>query len=370
MKAMTRIKALVIKELLAVLRDKRARFMLIIPPLMQLIIFANAATLEVRNISVVYFNEDNGWYSRELISRIKGSPYFKHVYYVNSHAALLSAIDNQKAIIAVMIQSDFSKSINSNKNPKIQIILDGRKSNSSQIVQGYLLRIINTFNQEITQSKQEAQIAPFTVFRSWFNPNLDYLLYTVPHLVGILSMLMGLIVTALSVARERETGTFDQLLVSPLSSYEILCGKMCPALIIGIAESTLMMLIAMLVYHIPFKGSLLLFYMSLTVFIISIVGIGLFISSLSSSQQQATIGVFVFIMPTMLLSGFATPIENMPDWLQPFTWIIPISHLFVIIKGLFLKDMGTYDVLMNTWPMLIIGVITLSLAAWRFKRLG
>lgn len=335
---------------------------------MQLIIFANAATLEVRNISIIYYNEDVGWYSNELIARIQGSPFFKNVYRASSTKELENAIDNQKAIVGLIIQSDFSRLIGRNNSPDVQIILDGRKSNSSQIVQGYLLRIIKNFNHELLSINNKYIPAPNSVFRSWFNPNLDYVLYTVPHLVGILSMIMGLIITALSVARERESGTFDQLLVSPLSPLEILCGKMCPALIIGIIESTLMMIIAMIFYHIPFKGNLFLFYLSLTVFIISIVGIGLFISSLSQTQQQATLGVFVFIMPTILLSGFATPIENMPTWLQPVTWFIPISHLFVIIKGLFLKNMSTVDVLSNIWPMLLIGLVTLSFSVWMFKR--
>jgi ABC-2 type transport system permease protein len=364
-----RVKALVIKELLAMLRDKKARITLIMPPLMQLILFANAATLEVRNISVVYYNQDSGWYSHELIERIKGSPYFSHVYQVYSTKALQQAINNQDAIVGIQIQNDFSTQLGQNKIPDLQLILDGRKSNSSQIVQGYIFRILDDFTNDIRKNQGLNNLANVQIdFRSWFNPNLDYVLYTVPLLVGILSMVIALLVTALSVAREREMGTFDQLLVSPLQSFEILIGKMVPAMIIGISESTLIMLLAMVIYKIPFYGSFLLFYFSLLVFVISIIGIGLFISSVSQTQQQATLGVFVFIMPTMLLSGFATPIENMPDWLQPLTWFIPISHLFVIIKGLFLKNMGAMEVLHNVWPMALIALFTLSLAGWMFKR--
>lgn len=369
MNAFHRIKALIVKELLAMLRDKKARITLILPPLMQLILFANAATLEVRNISVVYLNQDQGWYSHELIERIKGSPYFKKVYQANDEAELQAAINTQQAIVALSIQSDFSSSISQGKAAQAQIILDGRKTNASQIVQGYLSRIMQNFNVDILRTKGKFSAPTPTIdFRSWFNPNLDYLFFTVPHLVGILSMIIGLIVTALSVAREREMGTFDQLLVSPLQTWEIVTGKMLPAMIIGIAESTLLMVLAFGMYQIPFHGSFLLLYISLVIFVTAIIGIGLFISALSQTQQQATLGVFAFMMPTMLLSGFATPIENMPQWLQPLSWLIPISHLFTIIKGVFLKNMNAIEVFRHLLPIASIALITLPLSAWIFKR--
>lgn len=364
----SRIWALVIKELLAILRDKRGRMTLIIPPLMQLFIISHAATLEVKHISLSVLNLDSGWYSHELIERLKGSSYFSNVFQVHNQAKLTESIDDQNAIAALVIQDNFSRQLAVNNSPSIQIILDGRRSNSAQIVQGYILRIIRNFNDEL-RAKQGLNLGhPMPIYRSWFNPNLDYILYTVPCLVGILSMILAMMVTSLSVAREREMGTFDQLLVSPLSSGEILAGKMLPALIIGITESSLIMAIAIVSFSIPFEGSLLLFYFSMIVFVISIVGVGLFISALSHTQQQAILGTFVFMMPTMLLSGFATPIENMPTWLQPFTWFIPISHFFVIIKGIFLKDMSAIQVFANTWPMAVIAIVTLSLAGWMFKQ--
>jgi len=364
-----RIKALIVKELLAMLRDKRARFTLIVPPLIQLFILAQAITLEVKNISVVFYSQDAGWYSNELYQRIKGSPYFSNVFNVNSHHELKTIIDNQKALIGIEIKSDFSMMLSQKKTTDLQLILDGRRSNAAQIAQLYILKIIQRINTDI-QVKQSHYSPPqvIAVFRSWFNPNLDYLLYTVPCLVGILSMMLGLLVTALSVAREREMGNFDQLLVSPLQTWEILVGKMLPAMIIGISESTVIMIIAMILYKIPFHGSLLLFYFSMIIFITSIIGVGLFISALSQTQQQAMLGSFVFMVPTMLLSGFATPIENMPIWLQPVSWFIPITHFFIIIKGVFLKDMSLMEVLWNVWPMALIAIFTLSLAGWMFKR--
>lgn len=363
-----RIMALVIKELLAILRDKRGRMTLIIPPLMQLFIISHAASLEVKNISLVVYNQDTGWYSHELIERLKGSRYFRNIYYVNSQSSLTRAIDDQHAIAAISIQENFSRELATKRTPTVQVILDGRRSNSAQIVFGYISRITQNFNESIAIQRHSLAGHPIAVFRSWFNPNLDYILYTVPCLVGILSMILSMMVTSLSVAREREMGTFDQLLVSPYSTSEIVIGKMIPALIIAVTESSLIMIVAIIAFSIPFQGSLWLFYFSMIIFIISIVGVGLFISSVSYSQQQAILGTFVFIMPTMLLSGFATPIENMPAWLQPITWFIPISHFFVIIKGIFLKDLSAMDVLSNTWPMAFVGVATLLMAGWMFKK--
>lgn len=364
----TRIIALVIKEILAILKDKSGRMTLIIPPLMQLFIISHAATLEVHNISLAVFNTDSGWYSHELIEQLRGSPYFSAVHTVPTLQSLEKAIDHEDAIAGIVIQSNFSQKMASDSSPAIQIILDGRRSNAAQIVYGYLFRIIENFENSIQISRTVSLGRPEPVFRSWFNPNLEYILYTVPCLIGMLSMILAMMVTSLSVAREREMGTFDQLLVSPLSTWEILVGKMLPALIIAVVESTMIMIVAILAFSIPFAGSLWLFYLSMVIFIISIVGIGLFISSLSYTQQQAILGTFVFMMPTLLLSGFATPIENMPHWLQICTWIIPIRHFFVIIKGLFLKDISVNEVLDSMWPMLIIGIVTLLFAGWMFKR--
>ena len=363
------LRALIVKEMLAIFRDKRARFLLIIPPLMQLFILANAVTLEVKNVNVAYFNEDSGWYSHELIQRMRGSHYFSKITSVTNKQELERMINEEQAMIALHFPSHFSRNLSKKRQVKVQMILDGRRSNSAQIAQGYLQRMILDFNANISSYKtQIGPKGPIVVFRSWFNANLEYVLYTVPCLVGILSMILGLMVTAMSVAREREMGTFDQLLVTPLTTSQIIAGKMIPALIIGVAESTLMMILAVLIYEIPFRGPLILFYLSLVIFVLSIIGVGLFISSVSQTQQQALLGTFVFMVPTMLLSGFATPVENMPLWLQPVSWFIPITHFFIIVKGVFLKNMGFEAILWHAWPMVVIGVGTLMAAGWMFKR--
>ncbi|KAB2833346.1 MAG: ABC transporter permease, partial [Caedimonadaceae bacterium] len=224
-------------------------------------------------------------------------------------------------------------------------------------------------NRDILKDQGVDVSEPISIqYRSFFNPNIEYIYFTVTSLVAILSMILALMVTAMSVSRERENGTFDQLLVSPLQPWQILVGKMMPAMMISIGESTLLMIIVLLLYSTPFKGSLILLYFSMIIFLFSIVGIGLFISSICKTQQQSILGTFVFMTPTMLLSGYATPIENMPPWLQPVTNIFPIKHFFIIIRGIFLKDMSTLEVLRYSWPIALIALFTLVLAGWMFKR--
>lgn len=364
-----KVKALLVKEILAVWQDKRSRIALIAPPLIQLFVLANAATLEVKNITIGLFNQDSGWYSHELTERIKGSPYFTNVRLFEKHEDIKVAIDHQDIILAMQIQQDFSRQLDAGNTATVEIILDGRKSNASQIVNGYVSQIIQNFNEDILKVQGIIINPPIAVvFRSWFNPNLEYIVYNIPCLVAILSMIITLMVTSLSIAREREMGTFDQLLVSPLEPWQILIGKALPAMIIGIAESSLIMVIAMFAFNVTFQGAALLLYFSMIVFVSSIVGIGLFISSLVNTQQQATLGIFVFMVPTILLSGYATPIENMPQWLQYVTAISPIKYFLIIVKGVFLKDMGVMDVLSYTWPIALIACITLPMANWMFRR--
>lgn len=363
-----RILTLIHKEILAVWSDKKSRTVLIVPPLVQLFIFAFAATLDVKNVPIGILNRDNGKESVELAQRFHGSPTFSNIVYLHSVEEIEPFIDNQKGAMVLSIDQEFSKNLNAKKTANVQIILDGRKSNTAQIIAGYASLILEQFNRDfaahIDLPQQRAALFP----RFWFNPNIIYYWYNVPSLAGILTMLVGLIVTALSVARERELGTFDQLLVSPLLPIEILIGKTVPAIVIGMAEGTIIILAGIFFFQIPFTGSLFALYLSMFVFISSVVGVGLFISSLSQTQQQAILGAFVFMSPSVLLSGFATPIENMPVWLQTLTYANPLRYFLVVAKGSFLKAMPWSIVFENTWPMAIIALFTLSGATWFFRK--
>ncbi|OCO98448.1 MULTISPECIES: ABC transporter permease [unclassified Ensifer] len=364
----TRLKALIVKELLAVLRDPKGRTVLIVPPILQLLVFSYAATLEVTNVDVMVLNRDNGHWSQDLIQEIDGSPTFRSIRFTDNPDEVRVAIDTQKVIAAIEIGPTFSRDIEASQPAEVQLILDGRRSNASQIVSGYLSRIVGTLAANTPAGKRTAPDAVSVVARNWFNPNLTYQWFMVPNLVASIALLIGLIVTALSIARERELGTFDQLMVSPLRTHEILIGKLIPPMMIGLFHITIYILAAVFIFGVPLRGSLLLLYGSAVFYLASVVGLGLFISALSMTQQQAILGAFLFMVPAMLLSGFATPIENMPSWLQPITYVNPLRYFLVIVKGVFLKDIPAVEVARQTIPLLLIAMVTLSAASWLFRR--
>lgn len=363
-----RILMLVYKEILAVWRDKKSRVVLVIPPLVQLLIFAFAATLDVQNVTVGILNLDNGKQGFELVQRFAGAPTIKKVVFLKSNNEIRPFLDNQQGVMVLSIDEQFSRNLEAGKTANLLVALDGRKSNTAQIVAGYASAIIQQFNHDFAAKAALPLQNTVLVGRNWFNPNLIYYWFNVPSLSGILTMMIGLIVTALSVAREREMGTFDQLLVSPLLPVEVMIGKIVPAIILGMAEGTIIIMAGIFLFKIPFVGSLPLLYLGMFVFICSIVGIGLFISSLCNTQQQAILGTYIFMSPAVLLSGFATPIESMPDWLQILTYANPLRYYLVIAKGVFLKAMPLSMVLMNIWPMILMAIINLTAATWLFRK--
>lgn len=360
-----RILALIHKELIGVWRDPKSRYSLLFPPIVQLFIFTFAATLDVKNVPIGILNRDNGNPAFDLVQRFHGSPVFTKIHYLQAVEEINPFIDKQKGVMVVSIDEQFSRNLEAGKPSIVQLILDGRKSNTAQIVSGYASQVVDQFNQDQFRNKR-ANSALF--IRNWYNPNLQYYWYNIPSLVTTLSMLTCLIVTSISVARERELGTFDQLLVSPMQPREILVGKIIPGIIVGMLEATLLLFVGVFILQVPFTGSYLLIFFSLLVFIASVSGIGLFISSLCSTQQQAMLGTFIFMVPSVLLSGYATPIENMPEWLQPVTYVIPMRYMLIISKGLFLKAMPASVVLSNVWPMALIAVFTLIGAGQFFRR--
>lgn len=365
----TRLRALIIKELLAVLRDPKSRFILFGPPLMQLLIFSTAATLDVKNVDLLILNHDNGFYSQEIIERISAAkPTFRTVSQTQNQTLAHEAIDRQKVVGVVTFQSDFSAKIMRGEPATVYVMLDGRKSNTAQIVAGYLNEITQGVSANIKIEPGARHAALTLVTRNWFNPNLIFQWFMVPNLVASIAFLIGVIVTALAIAREREVGTFDQLIVSPLKAWEILVGKAIPPMIIGFIQLCFFVLCALFIFSVPLRGSLFLLFGSAFFFLLAVVGIGLFISGLAQTQQQAILGAFLFLAPAMLLSGFATPVENMPHWLQTITAINPLRYFLLIVRGVFLKDISFYETFMQTWPMMIIAIITLSAAALLFRK--
>lgn len=354
-----RLRAQVVKELLSLLRDPRSRLIVFVPPLMQLLIFTFAITLEVRNTDIAVYNQDTGHWSYEMEARVGVADFVNKVHTVHNRNELQRLINQRKVIAALAMDSDFSRNITAGGTGTLQVIVDGRRSNAGQITVGYLNAIAADVG---TTARKNTQREPLIAVRHWFNPNLIYRWFVVPALSGILVFFSALMITALSIARERELGTFDQLLVSPTTTLEIIVAKTVPALATGAVLGLMMIAAAVFLFGVPFNGSFWLLLPSLLLFILSVVGIGLMVSAVSATQQQAILGAFAIGVPSVLMSGFATPVENMPLMLQWMAQGVPLTHFLVVVEGTFLKAMPASDILANTWPLAVITLATLTMA--------
>jgi len=365
--AWRRIVALVGKEFLALLKDKKSRFVLIGPPIIQLLVFGYAATFDLNHVPYALYNEDGGAVSRQLAARFAGAPVFDLIATIRRDADIRPLIDDRQARLIVHISPQFSRNLALGKAAPVQLIVDGRNSNSALIVLNYASSIVQQFNAE--QMRQSGMGGPpvHLEVRAWYNPNLQSRWFLIPGIAGLITLIVTMLVTALSVAREREQGTFDQLLVTPLRPVEILIGKALPGFIIGLFEATVIIALAVFWFDIPLLGSLLTLYTGLALFLLSAIGVGLMISSLAVTQQQGFLGAFLFMVPAVLLSGFATPIENMPEAVQYITLIDPLRYFVVILRDLFLEGTPFALLIPQFWPLALIGIISLSIAGWLFR---
>ena len=362
-----RLIRLIIKELLAILGSRQGRGMLIMPVILQTLLFPFAATMEVKNATLLIFNQDSGQASQELIERLAQTASFPHLIMAHSDHELTAAIDGQTALLAIRIAPDFSRQLKAQQSAVVQIVIDGRRSNSGQIAAGYVTNIVQTYLVE-KSGGQNAALTSSPAVRNLYNPNLDFRWHLLPSLVVIITTIGCLMVTALSVAREREEGTFEQLLVSPLTPAYIMAGKAIPGILIAMVQGTFIALVAHFGYGVPFTGSIAMLYAGMFCYGLSLAGVGLFISSISSTQQQAFLGVFAFMVPATMLSGYVAPIENMPLVLQWLAQIDPMSYCVPIIKGVFLKNFQWSDCWPRLWPMLGIAFFTLTVALRMFRR--
>lgn len=363
----TRLTALAVKELLAAFRDPKARASLILPPILQLFLFAFAATLEVANVPIGVVNDDWGAASVRLIARFERASAFSEIRRYASMSDAQVAIDGQEVMAVVRIGQEFSRKLAAGDSPAVQVLLDGRKSNSAQIVNNYVGTVVAQFSADWRTGLSVTQPSEI-VERSWYNPNREYREAMVPILIVTLPMTLVLMIVGMSVAREQELGTFEQLLVSPLQPIEIVVGKSVPGLIVGLAQCAAITLIVVFGFGIGITGSIPILFVSLTIFLVAIIGIALFISSLVSNQQQAMMGIMVTMMPMMMLSGFSSPVQNMPTWLQPLAGVNPLTHMLVIVRGIFLRDMPPALVVERIWPMAAVAIVTVVAAAWMFRR--
>ena len=363
-----RILAIARKELLVLMGTRQSRFMVLIPPVIQIFIFAWAATMEVKNVDLIILNEDSGYWSREVINRLQGSPTFRNIVFESSPQKAEEALNRQHVLAVLHFQSDFSRQIERGDSAQIQVLLDGRRSNAAQILTQYLQEIVQGIATTTPAFLWTNPVQVETSVLNWFNPNLDFRWFILPNLIGTINFMMGMIITGLTVARERELGTFDQMLVSPASPVEIAFGKLIPGCVVGLVHGTIFIVSTIWFFRVPFVGSMLFLYASMLLFSFSVSSIGLMVSSFASTQQQAFLGCFTVAVPCILLSGFMTPVNNMPIFLQDLSQLNPLRHFIIILQGMFLKDITLGAALDSCVRIAAITAVSMLCAIWMFTR--
>ncbi|MGD9896626.1 MAG: ABC transporter permease [Candidatus Methylacidiphilaceae bacterium] len=363
-----RIFALIVKELLALFRDKRSRFVVIGPQLIQLIIFGYAATFDVNRVAYAVYDEENSGTSRDLLARFAGSRVFRSVGRIHSTEELAKVIDREEALLVLHVGRNFSRDILRSPPARMQVIVDGRNSNTAGILLGYVNQVVLDFNA--SWLAQHGIKPPPAILRprAWFNPNLESRWFIVPGLTATLTLVVSIMTVGLSVAREREAGTLDQLLVTPMRPWEIVLGKVIPGFLVAMGSVTLIFLAAIFWFRIPFVGNLLALYVGLAFYSLATIGVGLIISSVSRTQQQALLGSFFFLSPAIVLSGFSTPIRNMPEAVQWFTLLNPLRFVLVVVRRTFLEGAGFAEIWPEYIPMALLAFATLLGAWWVFQR--
>lgn len=362
-----RIFALIRKELLAVFKDRRSRYSVLIPPMLQVLIFGYAATYDLNNVPFAVVDQDHSFASHALIARFDGSPVFHEVSRPVRPADIRQVIDDKRALLVVRILPGFERALEMGQTANIQVIADGRNSNTAGVAMSYANAIVQSFNAD-WRAAHGQQAPPVQVtMRAWFNPNLITRWSMIPSLFGALTLIQTMMIAAMSVATEREHGTFDQLLVTPYRPLEIMAGKALPAMIVGGLQAGLILLVAQLWFQIPFAGSFLVLSVGMVFFLLAAVGIGIFVSSIAMTMQQALLYGFGLIIPFTLLSGLATPISNMPAALRYVTFANPLRYAIAIAQRVYLEGIGIDRLLPYLWPMAIIAALTLGLATWMFR---
>ncbi|MBN1930757.1 MAG: ABC transporter permease [Desulfobacterales bacterium] len=366
-----RIRELVRKEFIQLFRDKRNRPLLILAPFIQLIVFGYVVSTDVRNIRVALLDQSKTLESRKLINTINANKTFSITHYTDCPNDLDHLLFKRKVDLTVKIPPDFTSRIHSGQTAPIQILADGSMSNMASVRIAYTMALLQQFNRRLNAEIYARKIHYGQIdarIRVWYNPNLDSEYFYVPGIVAFLIMLLTLLLTSMAIIREKESGTMEQLIVTPLKPAELIIGKTIPFIIIAQTQMVLVSVFAVLWFKIPMVGSAFLLFAATCLFLLSTLGIGLFISTISSTQQQAMMTTFFFILPFFLLSGFVFPIQNMPVVVQGLTYLNPLRYFLIIIRGIFLKGIG----LEILWPqflgLTILGMIVFTAAVSRFKK--
>ena len=379
-----RIKQIIRKEFYQTLRDPRTRGLLFGPPLIQLIIFGFAVNMDVELTRIAWMDMDRTPESRALLSVFQGSSYFLIQEVLDHEDQIAQALDQGRVQAVVRILPGFARSIYRGDTAGVQILVDGTNSNTAGIMSNYISQAIAGYAGAVVLGQRNSRLMARTEnlagpvpsarggltveSRVWFNPNLRSRNYFIPGVVVNIVALVTIMLTAMSIVREKEIGTMEQLMVTPLRPIELMLGKLIPFAIVGLLQTVLITAAALLVFRIPFRGSVVLLFVSAFFFLLTTLGIGLFISTISRTQQQAMMSSFFFFMPALLLSGFSFPIRNMPVPVQYLTYLDPLRYFMEIVRSLFLKGIG----LQYLWPqvaaLFVFGVAILGLSALRFRK--
>jgi len=373
---LARLKQMLIKEFIQVFRDKRSRFVLFGPPIIQMLIFGYAATFEIHHVPTVVLDLDHSQESRELISRFSSSPYFDVQRQLTDYRQIGDLIDQGKATVGLEINAGFAQNLRKGQTAPLQVIVDATNSNTALIASGYITQIALGFAQEYQQdriyrlSPQMIERMPSVQLeqRPWYNPDLRSRWFFVPGVIGSLTLVLVVTLTAFAVVREREIGTLEQIMVTPIRPAEFILGKTLPFFLIGLFDVSLIATVGTLWFRIPFRGQILVLFAGAILFLLCMLGVGLLISTVSSTQQQAMVTAFFFIMPAITFSGFGFPISTMPQWLQYLTYLSPLRYFLIVLRGTYLKGVGMEILWPQMLAMTALGISLLTIAVLRFHK--
>jgi ABC-2 type transport system permease protein len=366
-----RVRRMVVKELRQTFRDERTKRVIFVSPIIQLVLFGYAVNTDVHNVATALVDHDQSAESRELVSALTASGYFRIVTTSDRPADLGWALDHGDAVVGLEIPERYGVDLLRGRSPAVQLLVDGTNSNTATVAQGYATRIVQQFGARVGQASGGAAAIPAGIdlrARAWFNPSLESRVYNVPAVIGVIVLLMCLLLTALGVVREREVGTLEQLLVSPLSAGELMLGKTIPVAGIALVQLTLVTSVALLWFHVPLRGSVPVLLLAAALFILAGLSFGLLISTVSATQQEAFLAMFLFLLPAIILSGFLYPISTMPEFFQRLTLANPLRHFLEIVRGVFLKGAGLRELWVQFTVLTGMAGTGLFVATRRFRR--
>lgn len=370
-----RIRAILVKEFIQVLRDPRMRVTIFVTPVLQVLVFGYAANTDVRNIPTAVYDLDNTYESRALVRAFTYSDYFHAKYRISSDREQDGLINRGRASAVLRFDRGFGRDLSGNRSAQFQIILDATDSNTAGIILSYANQIVARYNSRALGERAAVYLKNTEAFpsvemrdRSWFNTNLESKNYYIPGVICLMITVMTLILTSMAIVREKEIGTMEQLIVSPLRPIELILGKLTPFAVIALVEVLLITVIGAWWFRVPLHGSVPLLLVCTMIYLLTILGVGLYISTLSGTQQEAMMSTFLFFFPANLLSGFMYPIENMPAAIRYLTYLNPLRYYLVILRGIFLKGIGIRILWPQMAALLVYGVVVIVLSSLRFRR--